>query len=63
MKKDNIIQTLDFFKNNFWREANRFNSKGELIQTVTITEENFENLFNSQFEDKTVYGTIFTYSF
>ena len=52
---------LNFFLKNLWVELNRFDENNNLIQSVTCTEDNFNNLFNSQF-DKTIYGQVFNYT-
>jgi hypothetical protein len=52
---------LNFFLKNLWVELNRFDENNNLIQSVTCTDENYNNLFNSQF-DKTIYGQVFNYT-
>lgn len=56
------IKPLSFFEeHNDYRELNRYNSKGHFIQTVGCFDENMLNLYNSQFEDKTIYGKTYLY--
>ena len=50
-----------FFESNLWVELNRYDEQGKFFGTVTCTEENLLNLYNSQFKNKTVYGQIFSY--
>lgn len=61
-EKKITIKPLSFFeKHSDYCELNRYNSVGCFIQTVGCFDENILNLYNSQFEDKTVYGEIFLY--
>jgi hypothetical protein len=70
------IKDMDFFTSRLWSELKRFDANGERVRTVarrfsgmkggelltvTCTEENIQNLYNSQFADKTVYGQIYLY--
>ena len=55
------MKNLKFFESNIWVELNRYDENGKFIGTVTCTEDNFLNLYNSQFKKKTVYGQIFFY--
>ncbi len=54
---------LQYFHDNLWEEFDRHDINGKLTQkvTVTCTEENILNLYNSQFEEKTVYGQVHRY--
>lgn len=56
------LKEKTFFESNLWHEVQRFDSKENLIGTVTCTEENIENLYNSQFADKTLYKETFSYN-
>jgi hypothetical protein len=53
------MKTIEWFISNEWNELNRFRD-GVLIESVTCTPENYENLFRSQF-DKSGYGETYTY--
>lgn len=55
------VKKQSFFTNNIWCELKRYSVSGEFLGTVTCTEENLINLYNSQFIGKTVYGKIFFY--
>lgn len=56
------VQSISFFLENLWSEIKRFDLNGNLeVQTVTITEDNYDNLFDSQFADTTIYGQVFRY--
>lgn len=55
------MKELSFFRQNIWNELNRFDSNGNVVSTITCTEENMLNLYNSQFEDETLYGQVFFY--
>jgi len=56
------IQELEFFTKNLWLELNRYDLRGKLLHTVTCTEDNLCNLFNSQFSEITKYGNTYRYS-
>jgi hypothetical protein len=61
-EKKITIKPLSFFKEHSnYCELNRYSSSGCFIQTVGCFSANMLNLYNSQFEDKTVYGEIFLY--
>lgn len=71
MKKHKLqINNMEFFRNSLGDELKRFDANGNQMEnkkaggllTVTCIEENIDNLYNSQFEDKTVYGQVFYYS-
>lgn len=55
------IKPLSFFKNLLWHEVARFDLYGHALYTVTCTEENIQNLFESQ-TNKNLYGEIFRYT-
>ena len=54
-------EPMSFFTSNIDFELDRFDSTGKLIGSVTCTEENAVNLYESQFSDSTKYGETFTY--
>lgn len=56
------IKNEDFFNENIWNELNRYNVNGVIINSVTCTEDNIDNLFESQFEESTRYGEVYRYS-
>ena len=59
-EKKITIKPLSFFqKHSDYCELNRY--EGRFVQTVGCFDENILNLYNSQFEDKTVYGETFLY--
>ena len=60
-KKITIKQLSFFQKHSDFCELNRYDSEGRFVQTVGCFDENILNLYNSQFEDKTVYGETFLY--
>ena len=62
MKNQMKILELKFFKDNFWSEFERFSLNGKLIKTVTCTEDNYLNLYNSQI-NQNLYGEIFRYNY
>jgi hypothetical protein len=59
--KKQKMKELSFFTENIWNELDRFDSDGNMVSTITCTEENMFNLYNSQFEDKTEYDQVFFY--
>ncbi len=63
MKNTHPIFTLNFFKTHLWKEIARFNLKNKQLGTVTCTEENYLNLYNRQFGDKTAYDEVFYYKY
>ena len=57
-----MIHAYKWFEVRLWKELVReFDSQPE-ERTVTCTEDNIRNLYESQFEDKTLYGHVFTYT-
>jgi len=56
-----IIQPLSAFAKLLGVELNRYDLDGNLVNSVECTEDNLINLFNSQFEQKTKYGTEYRY--
>lgn len=57
------IKEIGWFKSLLWHELKRYNSQlKKERRTVTCTEDNINNLFNSQFSELTVYGEVFYYS-
>jgi hypothetical protein len=54
-------EPMSFFTSNLDLELDRFDSEGNLIGSVTCTEENAVNLYESQFSASTKYGEVFTY--
>ena len=57
------IKSMDYFTENLWEELQRYDAKVNLAGTVTCTEENIDNLYNSQFPDKTVYDDkVYSYA-
>lgn len=63
MKKKNIapIQPLSEFTNLLGKELDRYDLQGNAVNSVECTEDNLFNLYNSQFEGKTIYGTVYRY--
>ena len=55
------IRSRQWFSSDIWGEVKRYSKNGLHPYTVTITEDNIDNLYNSQFEDKTVYGEVYYY--
>ena len=55
------IETLSEFTKLLGEELNRYNLKGKYIGSVECTEDNLHNLYNSQFEEKTIYGAVYRY--
>lgn len=55
------LNTYDFFSKHLWHELNRYDLTGKLIESVTCTEDNIQNLYDSQYADKTRYGQVFLY--
>lgn len=60
-KKNNVIESLSEFANLLGEELDRYDLDGNLVNSVECTEDNLINLYNSQFEDKTTYGTVYRY--
>lgn len=61
------IQPPQLFEARLWQEVNRYKRHKLTTQwitenTVTVTEDNLENLYKSQFEERTSYGEIFRYT-
>jgi hypothetical protein len=54
-------EPMSFFTSNIDLELDRFDSTGKLVGSVTCTEENAVNLYESQFSASTKYGETFTY--
>jgi hypothetical protein len=54
-------EPMSFFTSNIDLELDRFDSTGKLVGSVTCTEENAVNLYESQFNASTKYGETFTY--
>lgn len=63
MNKENIapIQPLYEFAKLLGEELDRYDLQGNAVNSVECTEDNLINLYNSQFEDKTTYGTVYRY--
>jgi len=60
--KDLSVKPLSFFKQHSdFCELIRYNAKGEYISTLGCFDENMHKLYNSQFEDKTVYKEVYRY--
>lgn len=59
MNKEKIapIEPLSEFAKLIDEELDRY----DLVKSVGCTEDNLINLYNSQFEDKTTYGTVYRY--
>ena len=57
---ENKIKQLSFFKKLLWHELTRFDLYGHELYTVTVTEDNIHNLFESQI-NKELYGELFRY--
>lgn len=55
------IQPRVFFFENIGKKFNQRNLEGEAIQQLECLTENVEELFNSQFEDRTDFGAEYTY--
>lgn len=56
-----IIQPLSEFAKLLGEELNRYDLKGNLVNSVECTEDNMINLYNSQFAEKTKYGSEYRY--
>lgn len=63
MNKEKIapIEPLSEFAKLIDEELDRYDLQGNLVKSVGCTEDNLINLYNSQFEDKTKYGTVYRY--
>lgn len=63
MNKENNapIQSLSEFAKLLGKELDRYDLQGNPVNSVECTEDNLINLYNSQFEDKTTYETIYRY--
>ncbi len=62
MKKQLEIHPLSYFKKYLWCELTRYSKDEKILHSVTCTEHNIDNLFNSQYSDKTTYGEVYLYS-
>lgn len=61
-KKEQVTyKSFKWFRDAEWRELNRIESNGRVIQTVTCTSDNYKNLYESQF-NTILYGKIYHYS-
>lgn len=60
-KKIEPIEPLSEFAKLLGEELDRYDLRGNSVNSVECTEDNLINLYNSQFEDKTTYGTVYRY--
>lgn len=60
-KKIEPIEPLSEFAKLLGEELDRYDLQGSSVNSVECTEDNLINLYNSQFEHKTTYGTVYRY--
>lgn len=57
-----VIEPFHEFAKLLGEELDRYDLKGNIVGSVECTEDNIINLFNSQSEDNTTYGTVYRYA-